>query len=78
MATIGCTGTKATTSAAKLAQRVRGLKRVTIGYGTAYARRNGRMITIAKGSRADVVTRLREAIVMLPENERPAIHELNL
>lgn len=74
--TIGCTGNKAATPAADLARRIRGLRRVTIGYGTAYARRNGRMVTIAKGGRSDVLTRLREAIAILPEHERPEIHEI--
>lgn len=73
--TIGCTGNKAMTPAAKLARRIRGLPRVTIGYGTAYARRNGRMVTIAQGGRDGVLTRLREAIELLPEGERPEIYE---
>jgi len=78
MATIGCTINKATTPAAKLAQRIRGLRRVTVMYGTACARRNGRMVTIARGGHGDVVMRLREAIALLPKAERPEIHELNL
>jgi hypothetical protein len=76
MATIGCTGDKATTPAAKLVERIRGLRRVTISFGTACARRNGRMVTIARGGHGDVVMRLREAAALLPENERPEIHEL--
>jgi hypothetical protein len=74
--TIGCTGNKAKTPAAELARRIRGLPRVTIVYGEACARRNGRMVTIAKGSRDGVLTRLREAIALLPEHERPEIHEI--
>ena len=66
------------TPAAELARRIRGLRRVTIGYGTACARRSRRMVTIAYGSYADLVTRLREAIALLPEAERPEIHTLNL
>lgn len=69
---------KTTSAAAELAQRIRGLRRVTIGYGTACARRNGRMVTIAYGSYAELATRLREAIVLLPEGERPEIHEITL
>jgi hypothetical protein len=74
--TIGCTGNKAMTPAAKMARRIRGLDRVTIIYGEACARRNGRMVTIAKGGRSGVLTRLREAIDLLPEHERPEIHEI--
>lgn len=74
--TIGCKGDKAMAPATDLARRIRGLPRVTIGYGSAYARRNGRMVTIAKGGRAGVLTRLREAIALLPENERPEINEI--
>lgn len=62
----------------EMAERIRGLKRVTIGYSVAYARRNGRMVTIAKGYVADIMKRLNRALVLLPEAERPEVHELSI
>lgn len=59
-----CTA-KAKTPAATLAKRIRGLERVTVVYGRASVKRNGRRVTVAEGQHGDVLDRLAEACALL-------------